>query len=59
MTAKEMFDKMLEENDETTSTEMMVAFAEMHVQLALKEASGHVEGFTKIDIVTSYMDKIK
>jgi hypothetical protein len=29
MTAKELFDKMLEENDECTSTEMMIAFAEL------------------------------
>jgi hypothetical protein len=27
MTAKELFDKMLLENDECTSTEMMIAFA--------------------------------
>lgn len=39
MTAKELFDKMLEENDECTSTEMMIYFAKYHVIKALKQAS--------------------
>ena len=43
MTAKEMFDKMLLENDETTSTEMMIEFAKYHVQEALKEAAYYAE----------------
>ena len=38
-TAKELFDKMLEINDECTSTEMMIEFAKLHVEQALKEAS--------------------
>ncbi len=38
-TAKELFDKMLSDNDETTSTEMMIEFAKLHVQSALKQAS--------------------
>ena len=38
-TAKELFDKMLSENEETTSTEMMIEFAKLHVEAALKEAS--------------------
>lgn len=37
-TAKELFDKMLEENDETTSVDMMIKFAKIHVEAALKEA---------------------
>ena len=37
-TAKELFDKMLQENDECTSTEMMIAFAKLHVEEALKQA---------------------
>lgn len=37
-TAKEVFDKMLEENDECTSTEMMIAFAKIHVEKALIKA---------------------
>lgn len=37
-TAKELFDKMLEENEECTSTEMMIEFAKLHVEAALKAA---------------------
>ena len=37
-TAKELFDKMLEENEECTSTEMMIEFAKLHVEAALKGA---------------------
>lgn len=37
-TAKELFDKMLEENDECTSTEMMIEFAKLHVERALQKA---------------------
>ena len=43
ITAKELFDEMLKENDECTSTEMMVEFAKMHVQEALKQASEKAE----------------
>ena len=43
ITAKELFDKMLEENDECTSTEMMVEFAQRHVTEALKQASEKAE----------------
>lgn len=39
ITAKEMFDKMLEDNEESTSTEMMIEFAKIHVTEALKQAS--------------------
>lgn len=37
--AKELFDKMLLENPETTSTEMMIEFAKIHKELALEAAS--------------------
>lgn len=37
-TAKELFDRMIEANDECTSTEMMIDFAKLHVEAALKEA---------------------
>lgn len=37
-TAKELFDKMISENDEATSTEMMIEFAKMHVEVALRAA---------------------
>jgi hypothetical protein len=43
MTAKKMFDKMLQENDECTSTEMMIEFAKFHVTEALKSASQNAE----------------
>ena len=38
-TARELFYKMTDENDEITSTEMMIEFAKIHVEAALKEAS--------------------
>ena len=41
--AKQLFDKMLEENEECTSTEMMIEFAKMHVEAALKAALNSVE----------------
>jgi hypothetical protein len=43
LTAKELFDKMLEDNDECTSTEMMIEFAKLHVEAALKAASEKAE----------------
>ena len=49
ITAKEIFDKMLEENYECTSTEMMVEFARMHVQEALKQASEKAEVATEYE----------
>jgi hypothetical protein len=36
ITAKKLFDKMLSENDETTSTEMMIEFAKLHCEAQLK-----------------------
>ena len=39
ITAKELFNKMLEENDECTSTELMIEFAKLHVREALNQAS--------------------
>ena len=37
-TAKELFNKMLEGNDECMSTEMMIEFAKLHVKEALQKA---------------------
>jgi hypothetical protein len=37
--AEELFYKMLSQNDECTSSEMMIEFAKLHVEEALKEAS--------------------
>jgi hypothetical protein len=42
-TAKELFDKMLSANDEVTSTEMMIEFAKLHVEAALKAAAENVQ----------------
>ena len=42
-TAKELFDKMLLENDECTSTEMMIEFAKMHVTAFRKEINNKTE----------------
>lgn len=39
MTAKQLFDKMLEEDAECTSTEMMIKFAKLHVEAALESVS--------------------
>lgn len=69
-TAKELFNKMLEENDECMSTEMMIEFAKMHVEEALKQASekvivnmkdgmdyyyeDYIEGIDKASILNAY-----
>lgn len=69
-TAKELFDKMISENDEVTSTEMMIEFAKLHVQAALKTAANEAttkfipftddEEVDKYSILTAYsLDKIK
>ena len=42
-TAKQLFDKMLEADEECTSTEMMIEFAKLHVEQALKAALNSVE----------------
>ncbi len=52
ITAKELFNKMLEENDECTSTEMMIEFAQRHVTEALKQAS------EKAEIETEYENPV-
>lgn len=73
ITAKELFDKMLEENEECTSTEMMIEFAKLHVEAALKAASENATATNKAkfkgdcnpqvdenSILNSYpLDKIK
>jgi hypothetical protein len=70
LTAKELFDKLLSVNDEVTSTEMMIEFAKLHVEAALKAAVKDVEikpmkhaGFYMVDsgsILNSYpLENIK
>ena len=39
ITARELFDKMREEDVLCEATEMMIAFAKIHVEEALKQAS--------------------
>ena len=53
-TAKELFDKMLEINDECTSTEMMIEFAKLHVEAALKAAYENIE-YTEVDSSVPYV----
>lgn len=48
ITAKQLFDKMLEENDECTSTEIMIEFAKIHTIL-LKEKIELLEEQNKIN----------
>ena len=52
ITAKELFDKMIEENDECTSTEMMIEFAKIHVKEVLKQVS------EKVKLETEYENQI-
>ena len=56
ITAEELFDKMLLENNECTSIEMMIAFAKIHVTEALKQASENAESYV-IGGLTSDVDK--
>jgi hypothetical protein len=53
-TAKELFDKMLSANDEVTSTEMMIEFAKLHVEAALKAAYENIE-YTEVDSSVPYV----
>lgn len=43
ITAHELFYKMLKENDECTSVDMMIEFAKLHVEAALKEAAYNLD----------------
>ena len=49
-TAQELFDKMVNENDEVTSTDMMIEFAKLHVEQALEAVSNitHKNGISRI-----------
>jgi hypothetical protein len=57
ITAKELFDKMIEENDECTSTEMMIRFAKLHVIKALKKASEEATAGDSDGYYSSLIDK--
>lgn len=60
ITAKEMYDKMLLENDQATSTEMMIAFAKQKVTEALHETSLHFKNPENVSHVKNHykLDKI-
>lgn len=59
-TAKQMFDRMLLENDEATTTEMMIAFAKLKVQEALWETSKHFNNPDNVSYIKNHysLDKI-
>ena len=51
-TADELFYEMLGKDQQCTSTEMMIAFAKMHVDLALNYASENVRyDYSDIEII--------
>lgn len=50
-TAKELFDKMLLENDECTSTEMMIEFAKMHVAAFRREINNKTELWDDCEVI--------
>ena len=57
ITAKELFYKMLLENPEATSTEMMIEFAKIHKELALESASKKFKNADNIRyILNAYSD---
>lgn len=57
ISAKELFEKMLSENDECTSTEMMIEFARLHVKEALKKASKEATAGNSDGYYSSLIDK--
>ena len=60
ITAKEMYDKMLLDNDECTTTEMMIAFAKQKVTEALFETSEHFKNADNVNYIKNHysLDKI-
>jgi hypothetical protein len=50
LTAKEFFDRMLEENKECTSIEMMIEFAKYHVEQDKKEIAKNIKMKIKTNI---------
>lgn len=53
-TAKQMFDRMLSENTEVTSTEMMISFAKLKVQEALWETSKHFNNPKNVSYIKNH-----
>jgi len=60
ITAKEMYDKMLDENVAVTDTELMIAFAKQKVTEALHETSEHFKNADNISYIKNHysLDKI-
>lgn len=60
ITAREMFNNMLLENEEATSTEMMIAFAKQKVTEALYETSEHFKNAENVSYIKNHysLDKI-
>jgi len=60
ITAKEMYDKMLDENVAVTDTELMIAFAKQKVTEALHETSEHFKNADNVSYIKNHysLDKI-
>jgi len=60
ITAKEMFDKMLLENQEILETELMIAFAKQKVTEALHETSEHFKNPENVSYIKNHysLDRI-
>lgn len=59
-TAEEMFDRMLSENEESTITDIMIAFAKLKVTEALFETSEHFKNADNVSYIKNHysLDKI-
>jgi hypothetical protein len=59
-TSLEMFNRMLSENPEVTSTELMIAFAKLKVTEALEETSKHFKNSENVSYIKNHynLDKI-
>ncbi len=59
-TAKRMYDRMLLEDDGTTSQELMIAFAKLKVTEALEETSKHFKNPENVSYIKNHynLDKI-
>lgn len=55
-TAKEMYNRMLLENDQATSTEMMISFAKLKVTEALHKTSKHFKNPENVSYIKNHYD---
>jgi len=58
-TAHELFYKMLKENDECTSVDMMIEFAKLHAQAALESAAENAKAYTTISTYEGRQTKVR